>query len=528
MDIQDLPAELAIVRLTTLYNKSGHEKKPRLVFATVTLLPAGRMPPPEMSRALPYRIKKGATLYFKRVVMRKDAAIEWYLSLQKDEASTPLPENSASLNPHEDNTRFALTELFDDKAWPTLSLPIDGGIFSDSVISTDPAPFIGNQPGRLHRKFGFFEDTDSILADVNAVQFIARHMHINLRDYPEYFGSAAFVSPEPLLRSIESFMVPAQGGKTERIIYLFVPKPGQTVKGVKVTTFDVDSGLLTDFQTYVLDEDGILDLEKGICDGQYGFVAHHPVYGLLTYHPLSGFTRRISMKMGISSGERKVVSVPMGDASDSSPLTYHATQKIEYSESLIGDKVTQSEAVRGTLRSHYRRRQREKEAERFKQHWFEENAREDAMRFFHRLMAQAQRRVIIADPFFQNIQLAQYLYAVHPQSVSVTILTTKKALNEKSAEKSIARFRAGLAEIREEHKINIQAFCMPRDCLHDRFIVIDDEVWLSGNSLNSVGVQSSMIVTLPEPASVIKKLIALAEKSRPLSSITDEEIASET
>lgn len=520
MKILKFPSDFAVVRLATLNIKG---QTPRLLFTTVTLLTSDRMPPPEMTRAKPQTINDECRVYFKRVVMTKDAAIQWYLSLREGVAFTPVPADEAS-HTIEDNQPLALSKLFDERTWPNFSLPIGENLFSHPSALNHPAPFMGNQSGRVHRKFATFETPEVFLMDDDAVKFVEQHMHVDLREYQEYLGGAVFVSPEPLFRYIENFMVPEQEGKTERIIYRFIPRAGQTVSGVEITTFDMDTNLLTNFQTHVLKEDGLLDLEKGVCDGQYGFIARHPDYGILAYAPPSGFIRRIGIKMGVLSGQRRIVSVPTGDSKRAETLTYSATEHVEYTDTLIGDQITEPEAFRIKRRSHYYRRQQKNEAAKFKQHWFEEGSREEAIRFFQGLMKQAQERVLIADPYFQDIQLAQYLYAVHPHTVPVTILSTKRAFIDHSRAESIKRFRQGIAQLKENQNVNVLTYLLPPNCLHDRFIVIDDNVWLSGNSLNSVGFQSSMVVRLPEPEGVIRKLTALIDKGIPLESISDDEI----
>jgi hypothetical protein len=42
--------------------------------------------------------------------------------------------------------------------------------------------------------------------------------------------------------------------------------------------------------------------------------------------------------------------------------------------------------------------------------------------------------------------------------------------------------------------------------VHDRFLVIDDKVWLTGNSLNSIGDRAGMMISVPEPSVVVEKL----------------------
>lgn len=520
MEIQKFPSEWAVIRLATL-NIKGHT--PRLLFTTVTLLTSDRIPPPEMARAKPQTINNECKVYFKRVVMTKDAAIQWYLSLREGVALTPIPADETSRS-KEDNSPLAVSKLFDERAWPNFSLPIGENLFSQPSSLNHPAPFMGNQSGRIHRKFTTFEAPEVFLMNDDAVKFVEQHMHVDLREYQEYLGGAAFVSPEPIFRYIENFMVPEKGNKTERVIYRFIPRAGQTVEGVEITTFDIDTNLLTDFHTHVLKEDGLLDLEKGTCDGQYGFIARHPDYGILAYTPPSGFIRRIGMKMGVSSGQQRLVSVPTGDSRRAKTLTYQATEYVEYSDSLIGDPVTEPEEFRIKRKNHYYRRQQKNEMAKFKQHWFEEGCREEAMKFFQNLMRQARKRVFIVDPYFQDIQLAQYLYAVHPYTVPVTILSTKRAFISQPRAENIKRFRLGIEQLKEKQNVEVLTYLLPPNCLHDRFIVIDDNVWLSGNSLNSVGLQASMVVRLPEPEGVIRKLTALINKGTPLESISDNDV----
>jgi hypothetical protein len=56
--------------------------------------------------------------------------------------------------------------------------------------------------------------------------------------------------------------------------------------------------------------------------------------------------------------------------------------------------------------------------------------------------------------------------------------------------------------------------------VHDRFLVIDDQVWLTGNSLNSIGERAGMMISLPEPSVAVDKLnqvIHHAQRTKTLS-----------
>ena len=53
--------------------------------------------------------------------------------------------------------------------------------------------------------------------------------------------------------------------------------------------------------------------------------------------------------------------------------------------------------------------------------------------------------------------------------------------------------------------------------IHDRFLVIDGMVWLSGNSLSTLGERAGIIVRLPDPEQVVGRLEAFWNDSRDLS-----------
>ena len=42
--------------------------------------------------------------------------------------------------------------------------------------------------------------------------------------------------------------------------------------------------------------------------------------------------------------------------------------------------------------------------------------------------------------------------------------------------------------------------------VHDRFLVVDENIWLSGNSFGTLGERAGMIIRLPDPVRVIAQL----------------------
>jgi hypothetical protein len=525
--------EWAVIRLATVQKRgqAGH-----LLFATVTLLSPDRPPPSKMtgvdSRALG---KSGETVFFRRTVLTAQAAVEWYRSLEVGAAKTPAPSRPGDVEQRNDGIDITVSALIDDPGWPHLGLPMGEGLIAQPIGRSHPAPFMGNVPARVHRRFGNDEGFDTLLNDDQALAFVARRLHIDLGQYPEYLGSVALVIPDPIIEQIDNFMIPASDERGERIFYRFVPRPGQTLDGLQITTFDEQAHLLTNFETFDIPADGILDVSKGSCLGTYGYVVTHPELGALVHSPPTGFLRQIGLNINAVGGRGIKVSVPTGDSPTSERIEYLAASSSQLStNSMVGEESSTPNAnVRVTVAAS----QRDKlaKAKQYGQQWFANDSREEAMRFIQGEIRKARSRVMIADPYLAGLQLGQFLYAVDGESVKVILLTSSLAFKSKGGKplfwdkikilvkqifhpkqlkrSKVDEFKTHLEQLAKHVKVTADTRVLPPSILHDRFLVIDDTVWFLGNSLNALGDKASVIVKLPHADEVIKKLESMLQQS---------------
>lgn len=530
--------EGAVIRLATLQKQ--RKEAGRLLFATVSLLPRGRpLPPPMEGR--PHRCavgKTSETVYFRRVLLTVQDAIDWYRSLGHGEDTSPIPSKLEERDNRYDGIRIEATNLNDSPTWPNLGLPMEEGMFAFHSGRSHPAPFIGNAPARIHRRLGSQEGFDVMLADDEAVAFVSRRLHIDLRLYREYLGSVALVAPDPVLKQIDHFMIRASAGRGEGIFYRFVPRVGASLSGLKLTTFDEQGHLLTDFSTYDIPSDGILDIDKGDCIGTYGYVVTHPEHGVLAYSPPYPFVRQISFNSHVISSGGMTVTVPTGESANSPRMEYQAAQRSSLAtESLIGEEA-RIPNVSGRIAIASAHREKIASAKQYGQCWFSDGSREQAMRFVQGELKRAKTRVLIADPYLAGLQLGQFLYAVNPETVSVTLLTSGlafktmkqnsskggfwKGLKEKlgfhsrkQESSKIDEFSKRLAQLEKDAKVTAKTYVLQSAVLHDRFLVIDNTVWFLGNSLNTLGEKASLIVKLPNPDEVISQLEGMVKQAMP-------------
>lgn len=302
-------------------------------------------------------------------------------------------------------------------------------------------------------------------------------------------------------------MIPASADRGERIFYRFVPRAGESLAGLMITIFDEQTHLLTDFSTQNIPADGILDIDKGDCIGTYGYVVTHQQHGVLAYSPPYPFLRQVNFSMHIGTQESKKVSAPIGESANSPRMEYPAAQRSTLaSQSLMGDGP-RIPNVNARIAIAAARREKIANAKQYSQRWFPGGSREEAMRFIQSELRRAKYRVMIADPYLAGLQLGQFLYAVNPETISVTLLSSVLAFKSKGQRPSKTDdLSQRLIQLERDAKVTAKVYVLQSSILHDRFLVIDDTVCFLGNSLNTLGDKASLIIKLPNPDEIIDQL----------------------
>ena len=130
-----------------------------------------------------------------------------------------------------------------------------------------------------------------------------------------------------------------------------------------------------------------------------------------------------------------------------------------------------------------------------------------------RILEKAQKRCIICDPYFGQKDIADFVFPMTSLNVNVRILAGKEDLAKTSEEgKKIAgAIQSMLDEFNKRLGSKIQMRLLTgQSILHDRFIIVDDLVWLLGSSFNQFGSRATTIVKVPTVS--CKNFYGLAEK----------------
>ena len=202
----------------------------RLLFGSVSLLTKDRPRPLSSERHDRYPVRNGKSVVasFRRLTLKAHDAVTWYRSAGMNGITIPVPSEPSE---GEDTLNGSLspTSFEDDPPWYSLGVPLGTDTFLNPDGPGDPAPFRGTGSPRIHRRFGNSTGFESVLSDSSAIRYLKRRLHVDLSDYTEYLGGLALVVPDPILRSVQHFLIPGQSvDGPEQVVYRLVSRPGQS------------------------------------------------------------------------------------------------------------------------------------------------------------------------------------------------------------------------------------------------------------------------------------------------------------
>ena len=529
----------AVVRLATYFPVSASQA--RLLFGSVSLLTKDRPCPSSSIKTESHKVGKGKSgkVFFRRTVLSAREAIIWYRSVGPGGITTPVPTNSSEAEKG-DGIDLAPTSFEDNPQWPSLGIPLGTDLFSNAGGPGDPAPFRGPGAPRIHRRFGDNTGFESVIADHSAIRFLKRRIHLDLSDYTEYLGGLALVVPDPILRHIQHFRVPAQDADgPERLILRLVPRPGQNINDLKLTVLERRANILSRFDTIDVPSDGLITVESVLPFDQTGYVISHPVQGVIAYQQPLPFIRAVKLSLGVA-GRKVKVQVPQTESPPSRTESYEITEYAHEIPINVGEE--RHDAIIKVVKAEERRLRRAA-AKQYKQTWFDEGQRNKAVSFLREQFARAKMSVMVADPYFGARQILQFLHAVPRTQIDFIILTSRLAFeyaeatdamqgnaeeptmispSMKTEKERLASFFLSLGTLQRRGMKSVTARVLigKTPPLHDRFLVIDDEVLFLGNSLNALGERASLILRVPNSEPILEKLKGMAGLAVPFENYT--------
>ncbi len=330
--------------------------------------------------------------------------------------------------------------------------------------------------------------------------------------YPDYQGAICMVAPNPLFRSIEkSHVEPSTASSAETVVYKIVKRHGQSLKELRL---EVHSERLRGRMAPLVHEfnsDAIVSFDlpaELLREGQF---ISHTKYGLLSWHEPLPLLKHIRLNVEM---RRRTKRIQVPDAGHTRPEYEYEVHEVEDANGIhVGDQLDDTDVVSRLIHAEHRR-SRQHAAKNYDQQWFH-GAPSDAAEFVRKKIGAAQHTVFIVDPYFAGRELLAFGHAIRRPKVQLRVLTSRLAFTQASSPREHSDSASELMSILKDTfadyftppEIRVLQGKVP--AVHDRFLIVDKTVWISGNSLNTIGERAGIIVRLPDPEPVIKRLEAL-------------------
>ena len=457
-----------------------NDKRRTIVFALIELLPK-EFPTPITINEIPQKIsEKGynkQAFYYQKFVDNINNILNFYKSIQNGK------------NIEYDKKVFEQQNYQEDVKFPNLLL-------------SNNLPFVyGYEKCVRHNSLfncDFQTDIKKLIFKDKYKNFINENINFDITKNIKYIGSINLVAYNPIIRDIKVHLNNDKDNN-EKVFVEIEPREGVSLKNLNYIHIEKR---LTGYTNYkkieIKDNSFTISANNDVESIAHAIVCQKR--GLLEWSNFYGFARAISFNMNIVNGE-KVINVPSKDLKTSKDKTYKTEIVGSAIESRIEDE-NPPKKLREYLLECNKFEVSQKEKDNRIQKLFYDNP-EEAISFVKSLIANAHKKVIIIDPYFGVKDLFEFAFSIKNSQIPVEIITSFAST---SLNKSLNFAKILKKNIDKNKNINnINAYIMLGDkpAFHDRFIIVDDNVWLSGNSLADIGKRASILVQLRYPRQIL-------------------------
>nr|WP_312523916.1 VPA1262 family N-terminal domain-containing protein [Moraxella sp. CTOTU47724] len=308
----------------------------------------------------------------------------------------------------------------------------------------------------------------------------------------------------------------------------------------------------------------------------HGYFLLHDDLGCLELRQPTSYLRQANIRMSMHT-EKVAISTKQSESKNAKNYTHEISLAEKVSEHAVGELTPDEIYDRVVKARQERQLMIEKiESGQVWFSRDESDDRQKAIDLIKEITLQAEERVWFFDPYFGDLQITQFAVIPSLNDVPTEIITSRQVFaNEKSSKKNKNKFnfdcislkklffryippsleKSGLIKTTKDYistffnfafdtncdnsqdsRITAQSMLdelnhvksqsrkdnLPLECcvldsnnipLHDRFLVVDEDVWFIGHSFNQLGLQNSFMIRVPAPQELLLKLDAIKSQA---------------
>lgn len=378
-----------------------------------------------------------------------------------------------------------------------------------SMSSAMDLPFLPAVHGVMLACGLFGTDDQKFFEEINKkplLEWLQDNIFIDIARYPEYLGSLIMVRHPLVVRDVGSRL----GFTNSREVEMARIRrwPGTNLTGCKIVAFDQRFLGISLHRELFLDS-SVVELDWNGKSNKTALVVTHPVNGLAWWREPAGFLRSIQMTLDLVHETRRITQSidKEGKIDQHYDVGWRGSGNTSVI-SLVGDETDGQHPGNRAWRGEARRRQL-KLAASLGLKWFDNAA--EAQTAVREIIGNARRAFTVIDPYFGPEEVRNFAAAVTAGDVSIRIVTSEECLRrapEDGSEPIASAMENILSNFVDLGWAKPEVLVMRgrHAPLHDRFLIADGRVWLSGNSLNAIGKRASVLIELPNPQEVLNHL----------------------
>ena len=427
---------------------------------------------------------RGGTLLLQRWRLPVREGLEWYRGCSGGTTIVPGTPRPILVN---------LGQLGDDPPFPQCVTEIQD--------FWPLSPFWGERPGRSrwHRMIPLA--AIDVTSGWEAAEFekardwLLKEVHIDLFSRSVLLGSCHLRLPNPIYRRLRRRV----SDDWKSMTFELMPFPNKSVENLELTLWNQRAWGATKVRRLLLRSgENIIEVPEGV--EQVAHAVTCPQRGLLEHSELSGFIESAQLTMELVTEERRVQGARPADGSPpgfSVPI-------IGIREVLPVGNARPAGAL-PRLAADEEQRSAGESWSRLAIRWFDNDAAGGAQAL-RDIIGSARRRVDFLDPYFGHSDLGTFALATAIHGLPVRILTssefctTDSELDIESGE-ALLRVLNSVREQEPRFAIEIKVMAGAKSPVHDRFLIVDETVWVLGASLNEFGNRGTLLLRLPTPPS---------------------------
>jgi hypothetical protein len=434
-------------------------------------------------------------LFFRRYSLSGPAALAWFRACAA--ATVRLPEQERA------DTPLHVQQLLAEPPWPGLSCPWDL-LTPGAIASSGPGRRVSLIPETVGWESSHWEAAERDAA----LSWLDERLAFDFHTDPEHLGAVHLLLQDPNLSNVHVERVPdADPAFRMRVKPYFrgAPASGYTFTLYRQRPHAGEAAI-----SFPLVGEQVIDLPA--TPFTVSTEVTHERRGLIWQEPPAVFLDGMSFEANLVLHSRRVDIEATGSRAPDS-----------YSVPLVRDSETVDVSMGARSRTAAQvlsgNRARAEKRHPPYQRWFDGDAGAAAPAV-RELIATTRRAAWIVDPYFDDVELRRFALAVGRTAAPIKVLTSAEGLrNNGKRGGSVPGARLLATALKAEaspfgqSSVEIRVMVGVRPEVHDRFLQVDDALWLLGSSLNEFGSRGTMLVAVPDPDVVFPKLEQAWEKA---------------